>query len=91
MLEQASIVWHKLFDLQSDGVGRSEKAVGHRREASKQLVRCSLGACECSETYQVAQGLRQQEKQLPVLLLRKRVTCDSYRYRISWMNQVKKA
>jgi hypothetical protein len=38
VFEQASIVWHELFDLKSDGAGQSKSGVGHRREASKQLV-----------------------------------------------------
>lgn len=38
VFEQASIAWHELFDLKSDGAGQSKSSVGHRREASQQLV-----------------------------------------------------
>jgi len=38
VFEQASIAWHELFDLKSDGAGQSKSGIGHRREASKQLV-----------------------------------------------------
>jgi hypothetical protein len=38
VFEQASIAWHELFDLKSDGAGQNKSGIGHRREASKQLV-----------------------------------------------------
>ena len=38
VFEQVSIVWYELFHLKSDSAGQSKSGIGHRREASKQLV-----------------------------------------------------